>query len=59
MPVRGVGGAAFDSLRPGMVVIVKQTVDGRLGCADPRISGGMLAEKVHTVRVLAMQGGFE
>src|SRR5437868_6079168 len=25
MPVRGVGGAAFDSLKPGMVIIVKQT----------------------------------
>src|SRR3954447_16706129 len=28
MPVRGVGGAAFDSLKPGMVIIVKQTGPG-------------------------------
>ena len=30
MPVRGVGGRAFDSLKPGMVVIVKQTASRRL-----------------------------
>src|SRR3954452_14627706 len=60
MPVRGVGGAAFDSLKPGMVIIVKQTGPGMYQLRTvPEISGGMLAEEVHTGRVLAMQGGFD
>jgi penicillin-binding protein 1A len=60
MPVRGVGGAAFDSLKPGMVIIVKQTGPGTYQLRSvPEISGGMLAEEVHTGRVLAMQGGFD
>ena len=60
MPVRGVGGRAFDSLKPGMVVIVKQTAPGDYQLKSvPAISGGMLVEEVHTGRVLAMQGGFD
>src|SRR3954451_10656172 len=60
MPVRGVGGAAFDSLKLGMVIIVKQTGPGMYQLRTvPEISGGMLAEEVHTGRVLAMQGGFD
>ncbi len=60
MPVRGVGGAAFDKLEPGMVVIVKQTAPGTFALKSlPEISGGMLVEEVHTGRVLAMQGGFD
>ncbi|MFL6829090.1 MAG: penicillin-binding protein 1A [Sphingomicrobium sp.] len=60
MPVRGVGGAAFDSLRPGMVIIVKQESPGAYVLRSiPEVSGGMVAEEVHTGRVLAMQGGFD
>ena len=60
MPVRGVGGNAFDALRPGMVVIVKQLGPGTYGLRwVPEVSGGMLVEEVHTGRVLAMQGGFD
>ena len=60
MPVRGVGGVAFDALKPGMVVIVKQMAPGVYALRSvPEISGGMLAEEVHTGRVLAMQGGFD
>ena len=60
MPVRGVGGRAFDSLRPGMVIIVKQTSPGSYQLRSvPQIGGGMIAEEVHTGRVLAMQGGFD
>ena len=60
MPVRGVGGQAFDSLKPGMVIIVKQTSPGSYQLKSvPAISGGMLVEEVHTGRVLAMQGGFD
>jgi len=60
MPVRGVGGVAFNSLKPGMVIIVKQTTPGSYQLRTvPAISGGMLVEEVHTGRVLAMQGGFD
>jgi penicillin-binding protein 1A len=60
MPVRGAGGQAFDSLKPGMVIIVKDTGPGTYQLKSvPEISGGMLAEEVHTGRVLAMQGGFD
>ncbi|MEO7240427.1 MAG: transglycosylase domain-containing protein, partial [Sphingomicrobium sp.] len=59
-PKRGVGGAAFGYLKPGMIIIVKQ-----LGATSyalrsvPEIGGGFVAEEVHTGRVLAMQGGFD
>ena len=60
MPVRGVGGRAFDSSKPGMIIIVKQTAPGSYQLRSvPLIGGGMLAEEVHTGRVLAMQGGFD
>ena len=59
-PVRGQGGAAFDALKPGMVIIVKQTGPGTWQLKSvPEVSGGMLVEEVHTGRVLAMQGGFD
>jgi len=60
MPVRGVGGAAFDALKPGMIIIVKEAAPGRYALRSiPEVSGGMLAEEVHTGRILAMQGGFD
>ena len=60
MPVRGKGGAAFDALRPGMVVIVKQADGGSWQLKSvPVVSGGMLVEEIQTGRVLAMQGGFD
>jgi penicillin-binding protein 1A len=59
-PVRGKGGAAFDVLRPGMIIIVKQSAPGSYALRSvPEVSGGMVAEEVHTGRVLAMQGGFD
>jgi penicillin-binding protein 1A len=59
-PVRGVGGAAFNSLRPGMIIIVKQEGTGSYALRSiPDIGGGFVAEEVHTGRVLAMQGGFD
>jgi penicillin-binding protein 1A len=60
MPKRGGGGTAFDSLQPGMIVIVKK--DGSSSYAlrsIPEIGGGFVAEEVRTGRVLAMQGGFD
>ena len=60
MPKRGVGGHAFDFMTPGMVIIVKQVAGDRYALRSvPEVSGGMLAEEVHTGRVLAMQGGFD
>ena len=60
MPKRGGGGSAFDNLRPGMVIIVKQVAGNSYALRSiPAIGGGFLAEEVHTGRVLAMQGGFD
>jgi penicillin-binding protein 1A len=58
-PKRGVGGAAFGFLRPGMVIIVKDNGGSFQLRSIPEISGGMVAEEVRTGRVLAMQGGFD
>ncbi len=60
MPKRGVGGTAFDYLRPGMIIIVKEEGPGNFVLRSvPRVGGGFLAEEVHTGRILAMQGGFD
>jgi penicillin-binding protein 1A len=59
-PKRNVGGAAFDFLRPGMIIIVKQEAPGKFVLrSPPEIGGGMIAEEVRTGRILAMQGGFD
>jgi penicillin-binding protein 1A len=59
-PVRGVGGVAFNSLRPGMIIIVKQEGPGSYALRSiPEVGGGFLVEEVHTGRVMAMQGGFD
>ena len=48
------------ALKPGMVIIVKQTGPGNWQLKSvPEVSGGMVAEEVHTGRVMAMQGGFD
>jgi penicillin-binding protein 1A len=60
MPKRGVGGAAFNFLTPGMIIIVKETWPGTYALRTvPEVGGGMLVEEVRTGRVLAMQGGFD
>ncbi len=59
-PKRGVGGAAFGYLRPGMIIIVKQLGTNSYALRSiPEIGGGFVAEEVHTGRVMAMQGGFD
>ncbi|MEQ7873268.1 transglycosylase domain-containing protein [Sphingomonas sp. ASV193] len=59
-PKRGVGGAAFDYLKPGMVIVVKRMGGDSYALRSiPEIGGAFLAEEVHTGRVLAMQGGFD
>jgi penicillin-binding protein 1A len=60
MPKRGGGGTAFENLRPGMVIIVKNVGGNSYALRTiPEISGGFVAEEVRTGRVLAMQGGFD
>jgi penicillin-binding protein 1A len=60
MPKVGGGGSAFSNFRPGMVIVVKDNGGGSYVLRSiPRVSGGMLAQEVHTGRVLAMQGGFD
>ena len=60
MPKRGVGGAAYNFLARGMVIIVKETGPGTYALRSvPEVSGGMVAEEVQTGRVLAIQGGFD
>jgi penicillin-binding protein 1A len=59
-PKRGVGGAAFSYLKPGMIIIVKKMgADSYALRSIPEIGGGFVAEEVKTGRVLAMQGGFD
>jgi len=59
-PKRGVGGAAFGHLKPGMVIIVKGTGGNSYALRSvPEIGGGFVSEEVRTGRVLAMQGGFD
>lgn len=59
-PKRGVGGAAFGFLKPGMIIIVKQLGTNSYALRSiPEIGGGFVAEEVATGRVLAMQGGFD
>jgi penicillin-binding protein 1A len=60
MPKRGGGGTAFDNLRPGMIIIVKQLGANSYAIRSiPEVGGGFVAEEVRTGRVLAMQGGFD
>jgi penicillin-binding protein 1A len=58
VPKRGTQTAAFNFLRPGMIIAVKREGNGYVLRWIPEVSGGMIAEEVSTGRVLAMQGGF-
>jgi penicillin-binding protein 1A len=60
MPKRGGGGSAFDNLREGMIIIVKQVAGSTYAIRSiPEIGGGFVAQEVRSGRVLAMQGGFD
>ena len=59
MPKRGVGGAAFGHLRPGMIIAVKKDGANWALRSVPEIGGGMVVQEVATGRLLAMQGGFD
>jgi penicillin-binding protein 1A len=59
MPKRGTATAAFNTLRPGMVVAVKRDGNAWALKSIPEIRGAMVVEEVATGRVLAMQGGWD
>jgi penicillin-binding protein 1A len=59
MPKRGTGTAAFNFLRPGMVIAVKREGGSWSLRSIPQIKGGMVVEEVGSGRILAMQGGFD
>jgi penicillin-binding protein 1A len=57
-PKRG-GGAAFNWLNAGDVIVVAPEAAQWALRSVPEISGGMMIENPHTGQVLAMQGGFD
>lgn len=59
MPRRGIGGRAFDFLKVGDVIAVKQEGDRWSLRSIPRVRGGMIVEDPHTGQILAMQGGWD
>jgi penicillin-binding protein 1A len=59
MPKRGTATAAFNFLRPGMIIAVKREGDAYSLRSIPEIKGGMVVQEVSSGRVLAMQGGFD
>ncbi|MET0269987.1 MAG: transglycosylase domain-containing protein, partial [Sphingomonas sp.] len=59
MPKRGVGGRAFDFMKPGDVIAVKREGGDWALRAIPVVSGGMVAENPHTGQILGLQGGFD
>jgi penicillin-binding protein 1A len=59
MPKRGTATAAFNFLRPGMIIAVKREGDAYVLRSIPEIKGGMVVQEVASGRILAMQGGFD
>jgi penicillin-binding protein 1A len=58
MPRKG-GGAAFDWLNPGDVIVVAPEGSEWSLRSIPEVSGGMVVQNPHTGQILAMQGGFD
>ncbi len=58
MPRKG-GGAAFNWLNPGDVIVVAPEGGEWSLRSVPEISGGMVVQNPHTGQILAMQGGFD
>ena len=53
------GGAAFNWLNPGDIIVVAPDSGNWSLRSVPEISGGMVVQNPHTGQVLAMQGGFD
>jgi penicillin-binding protein 1A len=59
MPARA-GGTAFNAMRPGDIILVKQVAGDTYQLrAVPGISGAIIAQSPTSGRVMAMQGGFD
>jgi penicillin-binding protein 1A len=59
MPVAGKGGAAFDAIKVGDVIAVKQEGSAWSLRSIPAVSGAFVVQDPNTGRILAMQGGFD
>jgi len=59
MPYRKVGGPAFSAMKPGDLIVVARKGSSWALRSIPAVSGGMVAEEVHSGRIRAMQGGFD
>lgn len=59
MPVAGRGGAAFDAIKAGDVIVVKQEGSVWSLRSIPAVSGAFVVQDPNTGRILAMQGGFD
>ncbi len=59
MPVAGKGGSAFDAIKAGDVIAVKQEGSTFALRSIPTVSGAFVVQDPNTGRVLAMQGGFD
>ena len=58
-PRSGTAASAFQAMKPGDVIAVKDEGGGWQLRTVPAISGGFIAQNPHNGRVLAMQGGFD
>lgn len=59
MPVAGEAVPAFERLKVGDVIVVKQEGGSWTLRSIPAVSGGMVVQDPNTGRILAMQGGFD
>ncbi|WP_183942563.1 transglycosylase domain-containing protein [Sphingomonas sp. BK580] len=59
MPVRNVGGPAFNAIEPGDIIAVAPAGRSFALRSVPKISGGFVVQEPMTGRILAMQGGFD
>ena len=59
MKYRATEQTAFQAMQPGDVIVVVKSGNDYALRQPPEISGGFVAQQVHTGRVLAMVGGFD
>jgi len=60
MPRKRTGQNAFDSMKPGDIIVVAPIAGDSYGLRNvPEISGGMVVQNPRSGRVYAMQGGFD
>jgi penicillin-binding protein 1A len=58
-PYRKTGGPAFSAMKPGDLIVVARNGSSWALRNIPEVSGGMVAQDVHSGRIRAMQGGFD